>query len=69
MGCKAKKTPLHGFVGGITVVAALAGFVGGFLLNSTTIVVTAAVLIIGITLVNVLAIFFNPPCGFGQAKR
>lgn len=52
---KRKKKALHGLVGGIAVVAAVAGFVGGMMSPGVTITVTAAIVIVGVTLVNVLA--------------
>lgn len=54
MDWKRKKKALHGLVGGIGVVVAVAGFVGGFMTPTTTIVAVAAVVIIGATLINVL---------------
>ncbi|WP_212525115.1 hypothetical protein [Actibacterium sp. MT2.3-13A] len=58
MGLKHKRRELHGVVGGLGVVVALAGFVGGWMSVTTTIVVTFGVWIIGATLVNLLT---EPP--------
>ncbi|MGC9369552.1 MAG: hypothetical protein ACP5DX_08460 [Paracoccaceae bacterium] len=58
MGLKHKRRELHGVVGGLGVVVALAGFVGGWMSPTTTIVVTFGVWIIGATLVNLLT---EPP--------
>ena len=48
-----KRRELQGPVGGIAVVAAIAGFVGGVFTPKMTIVITAGIVIIGVTLVNV----------------
>lgn len=54
MNLRNKRRELHGFVGGLGVVAGLAGFVGGLYSPATTIVLMFAIWIIGATLVNVL---------------
>ena len=54
MSIRNKRRELHGPVGGLGVVAALAGFVGHFYSNSTAIVLAFGIWIIGATLVNVL---------------
>ena len=50
-----KRKPLMGVVGALGVVAALAGFVGGFMSPTTTIVVAGGIWILGATLVNLIA--------------
>jgi hypothetical protein len=54
MDWKRRKRPLMGLVGGLGVVAALAGLVGGFYSPTTSIVLAFGIWIIGATLVNVL---------------
>ncbi|MCB1357889.1 MAG: hypothetical protein KDK53_15815 [Maritimibacter sp.] len=53
-----KRNAWMGVVGGLGVVVALAGFVGGWMTPRDTIVVTFAVWILGATLVRV---FTDPP--------
>ncbi|MCG6884574.1 MAG: hypothetical protein LJE62_12550 [Silicimonas sp.] len=55
MDLKKRKKALHGLVGAIGVVIAVAGFVGGMFTVPTTIVLTFAVWAIGATLVNLIA--------------
>jgi len=54
MNLKNKRRELHGFVGGVGVVAGLAGYVGHFYSNATATVLMFGIWIIGTTLVNVL---------------
>lgn len=54
MDWKKRKRPLMGLVGGLGVVAALGGFVGGFYAPATAIVLALAIWIVGATLVGVL---------------
>lgn len=58
MKLKRKRKELQGLVGGIGVVVAIAGFVGGFFAPATTIVLALAVWIVGTLLVNLLT---DPP--------
>ncbi|MCB1335595.1 MAG: hypothetical protein KDK26_18640 [Roseivivax sp.] len=58
MNLKNKRIELIGLAGGLGVVVALAGFVGGMMSIPTTIVATFAVWIIGPLLVQVLT---DPP--------
>lgn len=58
MNLKGKRRELHGLIGGLGVVAALAGFVGHYFSTATTIVLTFGIWIIGATLVN---LFTDPP--------
>jgi hypothetical protein len=55
MDWRRKKKPLMGLVGGIGVVAAMGGFIGGWYSVGNTIVLTFAIWIIGALLVNLLA--------------
>ena len=52
MDLKSKRKELMGLVGGVGVVVALGGFVGGWYTVGTTIVLTFAVWIIGSLLVT-----------------
>lgn len=54
MDWKRRKTALMGFIGGLGVVALLAGLVGGFYAPTTAIVLALSIWIIGATLINVL---------------
>ena len=58
MDLKHKRRELQGVVGALGVVAALAGFVGGWMSPASTIVVTFGIWILGATLVNLLT---EPP--------
>lgn len=60
MDLRSRRRQLHGVVGGLGVVAALAGFVGGAWTPTTTVVITFAVWILGATLVT---LFTDPPDG------
>ena len=53
MNLRNKRRELHGLVGGIGVVAGLAGYVGGFYSPATATVLMFGIWIIGATLVNV----------------
>ena len=53
MNLRNKRRELHGLVGGVGVVAALAGFVGHFYSSGTAITLAFGIWIIGATLVNV----------------
>lgn len=58
MNLRRKRRELHGLVGGIGLVAGLAGFVGAFYAPRTAIVAMFGIWIVGATLVNVLT---DPP--------
>jgi len=54
MNIRKKKRELHGVVGGVGLVAGLAGYVGGFYSNATATFAMLGIWIIGATLVNLL---------------
>ena len=53
MNLRNKRRELHGLVGGIGVVAGLAGYIGGFYAPATATVAMFGIWIVGATLVNV----------------